>query len=579
LQRGFTHGFLISFESKAALDAYGPHPAHEAIKEEGKAIIESVFAFDFAVDDLPPADVPGRVQHMVFFKFNPETSAEKIAEIERAFSELPTKIPGLLRYQAGSELNGGPRSHGMTQGFVLTFLHEDARDAYLPHPAHKEFGGLVGSHLDGVIVVDFTVRPSGRVAAGNGPLRVANGESVRSIYYFPHWWDPWRSDENVIKKDLKYLRSIGINTLLLDHEWSQAQIGDWGTLDRAYRLAKAAGLQIVPWLSLKVWNDLNHGERAATIKKQYGVELKLSCDQDGNPSSIVVYDEATIIAGSEYTLEYLGRYLESGVLAHYLWEGEPRPTVALSVELAWNAGGFDTRTTGRFRRSLVKQYSGDIAALNKDWGTRYALFDDVEPRDKSIFNYADHDTSKIAHPKAVEAHIEFRSQMIHAGLQAMKERVLEKHPNVVFSTEYPYQIASEHPHGETFRIDFGSNPSASLHAEVLYLRMTGLLSDRERDALRRHQNATGQKIVLCYRTYSDWAKPEVEDASIYAQEASEVAHGIGFYSWNEMVDVHLVAPGPGSPRNGFTVEGDVARRMQEHAASILKAYRSVSGGK
>ena len=37
--------------------------------------------------------------------------------------------------------------------------------------------------------------------------------------------------------------------------------------------------------------------------------------------------------------------------------------------------------------------------------------------------------------------------------------------------------------------------------------------------------------------------------------------------------------GPGSPRNTWTVEGDVARGMQAHAAKILAEYKKVSGGK
>lgn len=175
LQRGFTHACIMSFESPAALETYGPHPVHVALKERGKGIVDDVFVFDFAVPEVPPPDVPGRVHHLVFFQFKSDTTAAKIAEIEKGFSELPMKIPGTLRYQAGQELNGGPRSQGMTHGYVLTFLNQDARDDYLPHPAHGAFVDLVKEHLEGVVVVDFTVRPSGRsllVTDGIEPFRV-----------------------------------------------------------------------------------------------------------------------------------------------------------------------------------------------------------------------------------------------------------------------------------------------------------------------------------------------------------------------------------------------------------------------
>jgi len=52
LQRGFTHGFCMTFESAKARDAYLPHPAHEEVKDAVLAILDGgldgVLAFDFA---------------------------------------------------------------------------------------------------------------------------------------------------------------------------------------------------------------------------------------------------------------------------------------------------------------------------------------------------------------------------------------------------------------------------------------------------------------------------------------------------------------------------------------------------
>ncbi|MEM7311176.1 MAG: Dabb family protein [Planctomycetota bacterium] len=51
LHRGYTHGFSMTFTSAAARDAYLPHPAHEAVKEQVLAIldggVDGVLAFDF----------------------------------------------------------------------------------------------------------------------------------------------------------------------------------------------------------------------------------------------------------------------------------------------------------------------------------------------------------------------------------------------------------------------------------------------------------------------------------------------------------------------------------------------------
>jgi hypothetical protein len=38
---------------------------------------------------------------------------------------------------------------------LLTFSDEKGRDAYLPHPSHKDFGGVLRPHLDKVFVIDY----------------------------------------------------------------------------------------------------------------------------------------------------------------------------------------------------------------------------------------------------------------------------------------------------------------------------------------------------------------------------------------------------------------------------------------
>ena len=51
LNRGFTHGFTMTFTDAAARDAYLPHPKHEVVKARVLAIldggIDGVLAFDF----------------------------------------------------------------------------------------------------------------------------------------------------------------------------------------------------------------------------------------------------------------------------------------------------------------------------------------------------------------------------------------------------------------------------------------------------------------------------------------------------------------------------------------------------
>ncbi len=46
---GFTHGFIMTFESPRSRDEYLPHPIHEQAKEVVVPCLERVIVFDFNV--------------------------------------------------------------------------------------------------------------------------------------------------------------------------------------------------------------------------------------------------------------------------------------------------------------------------------------------------------------------------------------------------------------------------------------------------------------------------------------------------------------------------------------------------
>ena len=49
LNDGFTHGFIMTFDSAASRDAYLLHPVHEAVKDIVVPCLARVIVFDFAV--------------------------------------------------------------------------------------------------------------------------------------------------------------------------------------------------------------------------------------------------------------------------------------------------------------------------------------------------------------------------------------------------------------------------------------------------------------------------------------------------------------------------------------------------
>ncbi|PIX41076.1 MAG: hypothetical protein CO096_04990 [Armatimonadetes bacterium CG_4_9_14_3_um_filter_66_14] len=409
------------------------------------------------------------------------------------------------------------------------------------------------------------------------PLRLPNGEPLVCIYYFGHWWDPWKSDDDAIRRDFKRLRDMGFTAICVDHEWSQAIDGNWKWLDREHRLAKEAGLGMVPWLSLKTWSDVDGEQRLKLAKEWYGVEIRLGENQDGSLAPPLIYDDSVIEFGARYACDYLKRYQDQALL-RLAWNGKSQPVISLSVESAWN-GSFDEETNRRFRDWLKKQY-GTIGAVNGAWHTDYRDFDAVDPKDKAVFDYAAHPDGKAKPPRAVEEHVAFRSQTLSDSLARMADRVREQYPDVLFLAEIPYQYGSKHPHAVGYRIGYGADPSSCDYADIVLFRNTGPLNAEEAAALREAEARTGQKFVLTYRTYSDWdVTPDspnfAKSVEADAGQAAALAHGFGFYSWNEMVDVH-VAYAPSPPKDvGWTeVRADRAIRL---LGAMTKRYRELVG--
>jgi hypothetical protein len=96
-----------------------------------------------------------KLRHVVAFKFKQNATGEQIKQVEDAFRELKKKIKEIQDYEWGTNVSKETRNKGCTHGFILTFKSESDRDTYIDHPAHKEFGKLVGPVLDDVFVIDF----------------------------------------------------------------------------------------------------------------------------------------------------------------------------------------------------------------------------------------------------------------------------------------------------------------------------------------------------------------------------------------------------------------------------------------
>lgn len=99
------------------------------------------------------------LRHVVLFGFKETSKPEDVQAVIDAFKELPSQISEIKGFEWGTNSSPEGLNQGLTHAFTLTFHSDADRDAYLPHPAHKAFGGIVGPHLDKVTVVDYWTKP------------------------------------------------------------------------------------------------------------------------------------------------------------------------------------------------------------------------------------------------------------------------------------------------------------------------------------------------------------------------------------------------------------------------------------
>jgi len=370
------------------------------------------------------------------------------------------------------------------------------------------------------------------------PLVLSNGEPMVAIYYFTHWWEPWKSSDEAIYDDFVKMRKMGVNTLLLDSEASQAMDGDFRLLDRGHEQAMRTGMTILPWLSLKTWSDMTSEGRRAWSMERYGAAV------DVTENGFLPYGPGTIDFGVAYAKDYLSRYKDQALL-HVMKDGRECPVIALTVEASWKtAQSLDPETRMHFCRWLRIKY-GSLEDLNRAWGTKFEDLLEIDPADQKIFDYdAAGDREKRDISKPVRDHISFRAQIVSDALAAMRARLRKEYPNLLIAAEIPYQLATDHPHAWGYTVNCASILEMVEYADIVMVRTTGRLSDRSRQAAADFIKETGKSFIFLHRIApqqgpGDSKMKKGDTVELFATEAAAFASGIGYYSWNEMGDVHM----------------------------------------
>ena len=404
------------------------------------------------------------------------------------------------------------------------------------------------------------------------PLRTAGGKPLVAAYFFPTWWEPWKSSDAAVLADMKRLAALGVNTLLIDTQPSQAMDRDWHWLDRTHALAREAGLSVLGWMEAKGGRDMGQSEeRAERVAAFLGKGIRLARKRDGVHQNALVWDSTFEEALAGYADLYLERYLDTGAVLRVHWRGEIRPVAALNVEAGWEDVSFDGETNERFRTWLLEKY-GAVSSLNAAWGTRLASFDDVDPGDEDLIDLQLPPT--VADSAALADHIAFRAETVNAALARTSERLRLRYPDLVFATEVPYPFRCPHPHAAGYRRRNACVPALVDYADILVWRTTETLNaDEEAAALDVIMD--GKTLILAHRTCKGsgrWTASPAEFVDIWSAEAAAFGHGLGFYSWNEMVDCHVVANPTGVGRPEHAVAEDESARMIRNLGRVIESY-------
>ena len=101
------------------------------------------------------------VRHVLVARLSPAMTASQFDQFINAFRDLTHKIDGILSFEYGENISTEGLNQDMTHVIILTFVNAAARDAYLPHPAHIQFGELLGrlGIIESLLVVDFIPQP------------------------------------------------------------------------------------------------------------------------------------------------------------------------------------------------------------------------------------------------------------------------------------------------------------------------------------------------------------------------------------------------------------------------------------
>ena len=96
------------------------------------------------------------IKHVVLLKLKEGVRPEQTQAVLDGLKGLQGKLDGIVDVTGGDNNSPEGKSNGYGWGFVMTFEDVAARDAYLPHPAHKAVSAeTIRPIVEDVLVFDY----------------------------------------------------------------------------------------------------------------------------------------------------------------------------------------------------------------------------------------------------------------------------------------------------------------------------------------------------------------------------------------------------------------------------------------
>ena len=98
------------------------------------------------------------LRHVVLFGFNETSDKSDVDQIVASFCALKGKISLVQALEWGTNVSPEKLDQGYTHCFIIDFVSEADRDAYIVHPDHQAFVAGLQPHLAQACVIDYWVQ-------------------------------------------------------------------------------------------------------------------------------------------------------------------------------------------------------------------------------------------------------------------------------------------------------------------------------------------------------------------------------------------------------------------------------------